>query len=39
MMTSKNPYRKNSHLSRQKSALILKYFSEDLTATQTSNLL
>jgi hypothetical protein len=38
-MTSKNPYRKNSHLSRQKTIGILKYFSKDLTATQTSKLL
>ena len=38
-MTTKNPYRRNSHLSRQKTILILEYFSKDLTATQTSNLL
>jgi transposase-like protein len=38
-MTTKNPYRKNSHLSRQKTVWILRYFAKDLTATQTSNLL
>jgi len=38
-MTTKNPYRKNSHLSRQKTIGILKYFSRDLTATQTSKIL
>ncbi|UFX83268.1 IS1595 family transposase [Candidatus Absconditicoccus praedator] len=35
----KNPYRKNSHLSVQKTRQIMKLFCEDLTASTTSNLL
>ena len=38
-MTTKNPYRKNSHLSTQKTRQIMKLFCEDLTASTTSNLL
>ena len=38
-MTNKNPYRKNSHLSLWRTRKIIRYFSEDLTATMTSKLL
>jgi len=38
-MTTKNPYRKNSHLSVGQSRKIIQYFCEDLTASKTSKLL
>ncbi len=38
-MTDKNPYKKNSHLSVQKTRQIMKLFCEDLTASTTSKLL
>lgn len=38
-MTTKNPYRKSSHLSMWLTRKIIHYFSEDLTATKTSKLL
>ena len=38
-MTYKNPYRKNSHLSVQKTRQIIRLFCEDLTASSTSRLL
>lgn len=37
-MTTKNPYRKNSHLDVKKTRQIIRYFSEDLSATSTSRL-
>jgi len=37
-MTAKNPYRKNTHLGRQKTAQILKYFCTDIPASKTSDL-
>jgi transposase-like protein len=38
-MSTKNSYRKNSHFWTQKTREIMKFFAEDLTATQTSKLL
>ena len=38
-MTTNNPYRKNAKHNRQKTVWIIRYFCDDLTATQTSNLL
>ena len=38
-MTTKNPYRKNTHFWVLKTKKIIRYFAEDLTATTTSNLL
>ena len=37
-MTTKNPYRKNSHLDVKKTREIIRYFAEDLSATSTSRL-
>ncbi len=38
-MTTKNPYRRNAHLSAYQSRQIIKYFAEDISATHTSKLL
>lgn len=38
-MTTKNPYRKKSHLWTKQTRKIVHYFCEDLTATKTSSLL
>jgi len=37
-MTVKNKYVKSSHISERKFREIIKYFSEDLNATQIANL-
>lgn len=37
-MTTKNPYRKNSHVNVKKTREIIRYFAEDLSATSTSRL-
>jgi transposase-like protein len=38
-MTTKNPYRKNSHFETKQTRKIIRMFAEDLTASKTSDLL
>ena len=39
MMSTKNPYRKNSHFWTKQTRKIIRMFAEDLTASKTSDLL